>query len=133
MAIRAAVLSANVVIKVIMLNKLSEIPGAIDGTDANVGDTWNGVIFVKPVPPTPGPPSVVDMAQARKALIALGKIASVQALFNSLPEPQKTYALIDFEYKGDVHRTHPLVQNVKTALGWTEADLDTLFLTASTL
>lgn len=45
---RAAILSGNTVTRVIILNELSEYPGAIDGTGANPGDTWNGVSFVRP-------------------------------------------------------------------------------------
>ena len=49
MTIKAAILDANnVVINIILLESLTECEGAIDGNAANIGDTWNGSVFVKP-------------------------------------------------------------------------------------
>ena len=45
---RAAIISAGVVARVILVNSLAEFPGAIDGTNADVGDLWNGTVFSKP-------------------------------------------------------------------------------------
>ena len=45
---RAAIISAGVVTRVILVNTLAEFPGAIDGTNADVGDLWNGTVFSKP-------------------------------------------------------------------------------------
>lgn len=48
---RAAILTNSVVTNIIVLDSLGQYPGAIDGTNANVGDTWNGSAFVKPALP----------------------------------------------------------------------------------
>lgn len=46
---RAAILNgSNVVVRVVMLDSLSQIPGSINGTGADVGDTWDGATFVRP-------------------------------------------------------------------------------------
>lgn len=45
---RAAILSGNVVSRVLILDQLDEYPGAIDGSNADIGDTWTGSAFVKP-------------------------------------------------------------------------------------
>lgn len=45
---RAATLNAGVVTNIIVLDSLGQYPGAIDGTNANIGDTWNGSAFTRP-------------------------------------------------------------------------------------
>ena len=49
MTIKAAILDAqNKVIDMILLDSLTQYPGAIDALDGAIGDTWNGTVFVKP-------------------------------------------------------------------------------------
>jgi hypothetical protein len=78
-------------------------------------------------------PQSVSMRQARLALSAAGKLAAVDAAIASLPEPQKTAALIEWEYSAAVRRTQPLVLSLAPALGFTDEQLDALFIQAATL
>ena len=42
----------------------------------------------------------------------------------ALPEPQRTTALIEWEFSSDYQRDHPLVIKLGAALGMTSADMD---------
>lgn len=54
---RAAIIDeAGNVVNVIEVESLDVLPGLIDGTNAAIGDTWDGEQFIKPTPaPTPAP------------------------------------------------------------------------------
>lgn len=75
-------------------------------------------------------PASVTMRQARLALLAAGKLAQVEAAINSLPEPQKSEAKIEWEYSAEVVRNKPFVQSLGAALGLSDDDLDSLFIEA---
>lgn len=75
-------------------------------------------------------PEFVTMRQARLALLAAGKLSQVDAAINSLPEPQKSEAKIEWEYSGEVVRNKPFVKSLGDALGLSDADLDALFIEA---
>ena len=81
----------------------------------------------------PKVPEKVTMRQARLALLGAGLLPSVDAAIDSLPEPTKSAARIEWEYSGEVWRDKALVQALAPALGLTDAQLDQLFITAATL
>lgn len=83
-------------------------------------------------PETQVPPSVT-MRQARLALLGAGKLAAVTAALNALPEPQKTAAMITWEYSGEVFRNNGLVPQMAASLGMTDAQIDALFIAAAKL
>jgi hypothetical protein len=93
-----------------------------------------GVIapHVAPVAP-PVVPQSVSMAQARIALASIGKLAAVNALLDGLPEPQRTPALLAWEYAPTVSRTGNLVTTLGPALGLDDAALDALFMAAGNI
>lgn len=78
-------------------------------------------------------PTSLTMRQARLALLGLGKLVDVSTLITTLPEPQKTAALIEWEFAATVERDNSLVQLVKTQLSISEEDLDKLFIEGSVL
>ena len=78
-------------------------------------------------------PSVVTMRQARLALLQQGYLSQVQTAIDSLPSPQKEATQIEWDYSSEVHRDKPFVQSISVALGLTEEQLDSLFITASQL
>ena len=75
----------------------------------------------------------VTMRQARLALLAAGKLADVSAAIESLPEPQKSSAKIEWEYSTTVERNRGLVATLAPMLGLTKADVDALFIQAAAL
>lgn len=86
-----------------------------------------------PEPPPPAIPNVVTMRQARLALLGAGKLQLVEAAIESLPEPPRTAAKIEWEYSQEVHRNKSFVQMLAQGLGLTETELDQLFTVAATL
>lgn len=91
----------------------------------------NNVVSIVPRPVAI--PVSVTMRQARLALLNAGLLSNVTTAINALPSPEKEAAQIEWEYSQEVHRDKPFVAVLATALGLTDAQLDNLFLTASTL
>jgi hypothetical protein len=83
--------------------------------------------------PVPVANGVVTMRQARLALLQVGKYADVSTAIASMPEPQKTAATIEWEYASTVERSSAFVASMATALGLTEAEMDSLFVLAASL
>ena len=78
-------------------------------------------------------PFSVTMRQARLALRRGGHLSAVQAAIDSLPEPERTDAEIEWEYAQTVERDSMLVSSLKSALSLTESELDELFTLAASL
>jgi hypothetical protein len=76
---------------------------------------------------------VVTMRQARLALLQVGKYADVSTAIASMPEPQKSAAVIEWEYGNTVERNSGLVPQLGALLGMTESQIDDLFALAATL
>lgn len=103
-----------------------ELPFAVTGVA--VVEDW-----VEPPPPPPIVPDQVGMAQARLALFAAGLLDKVDAAINAMPEPYKSHARIEWEYRPTIHRHNGLVDQLGRALGISSDDLDALFVTAAQL
>lgn len=84
------------------------------------------------VPPAPIP-SVVDMAQARLALLGAGHLATVNAALAAMTGVEGEAARIEWEFRATVRRDSALVAAMAAVLSLDSAALDTLFTTASTL
>jgi hypothetical protein len=78
-------------------------------------------------------PQSVTMRQARLALHAHGLLASVQSAIDSLPEPHRSEAQIEWDYSNGLERQNPFVATLGAALGLDNAALDALFVEASRL
>lgn len=79
------------------------------------------------------PVDSVTMRQARLALLDAGLLQAVEGAIAQMPEPQKSAALIEWEYASTVERTNPLLARVLPEMGVTETDIDALFQRAQTL
>ena len=85
-----------------------------------------------PLPPPP--PTSVTMRQARLALLLAGKLDDVDASLSRIEnDVDRRSAQIEWEFAQTVDRGSPWVSNLATELGLSASDLDTLFITASTL
>jgi hypothetical protein len=79
-------------------------------------------------------PEEITPRQGRQALFLSGITeATVLAAFNSLSDPTKTMALIEWEYSTAFVRSNPLINNMGAALGLTPAQIDALFILGATL
>lgn len=82
------------------------------------------------------PPFFPDVTarQMRQALILSGvSLSMIDDALNSLPEPTKSLAKVEWEYSNMVQRNRPLVAQVSQMLGWNNAQLDALWLLAGSL
>lgn len=95
--------------------------------------TYDGNTFSAPVVP-PEPIADVTPRQMRQALILSGvSLAAIDAALNSLSEPTKSLAMVEWEYSIAFQRNRPLVAQVGIMLGWTNQQLDALWIFASGL
>ena len=102
---------------------------------------WNGggwdVLTERPtlLPPPILIPQTVSMAQARKALVLGGvSMASVASAIAAISDAtQRELAQIDWEYSTTVKRLSPLVTSLGPSLNLTDAQIDALFIAASSL
>lgn len=78
-------------------------------------------------------PMSVTMRQARLALLAAGFLEGVTKALSELPEPNKSAALIEWEYALEVRRDSPLIVAASSALGLTDEQVDALFVAAGSL
>lgn len=78
-------------------------------------------------------PQSVTMRQARLALHAHGLLASVQSAIDSLPEPQRSEAQIEWDYSNGLERGNSFVATLGVALGLDDAAIDDLFAEAAQL
>lgn len=131
----------------------SPIDGGIEITDAQYCEALEGIAAGKQVsidvgfalvdPPKPaepvasepevepsGPPTVVTMRQARRALLDAGLLAAVDDAIAQLPGVEGDAARIDWEFAATVERASPLIASLSEALGLDEAVLDALFAAA---
>lgn len=78
-------------------------------------------------------PQVVTMRQARLALLSAGKLSAVSAAIDSLPEPSRSVAQIEWEYSQEVRRDSDLVILLSRQLGLDGEQIDALFFSAVAL
>ena len=72
--------------------------------------------------------------QARQALILSGvSLATIDAAIDSLPEPQKSLAKVEWEYSVEVQRHNPLIAQMSVVLGLSSEQLDAIWELGVTL
>lgn len=78
-------------------------------------------------------PQSITMRQARLCLHRHGLLDAVQPAIDSLPEPDRTAAQIEWDYSSAVERERGFVLMIAQALGISDEQLDALFIEAATL
>lgn len=82
---------------------------------------------------TPVVPRAVTMRQARLALLQAGLLPAVNAAVSSMEGAAGEAARIEWEYSQEVQRDKALVLALAPVLGFSEAQLDALFVAAAAL
>ena len=101
---------------------------------ARDGDLWRTTHEVLPLPIPPAPTiEPVTPRQLRLELLNRGLLAGVEMAIASLPEPQKTGALIEWEYASEFQRAHPMVSAIAAAIGVSPETLDEVFTAAAAI
>lgn len=87
------------------------------------------------IPNTPVSPIYnVTPRQMRIALVMSGiSLSTIDAMIDSLPEPNKSVAKITWEYSVEFQRNNPLLTLMAPTLGLTSEQVDQLFILAATL
>jgi len=76
----------------------------------------------------------VTPRQIRQALLLSGiSMSQIEDALASLPDPQKSFAQIEWEFSVAFKRNRPLVAAVGSILGWTSDQLDALWRLAGSL
>lgn len=100
------------------------------------GWSWDGEAFA--APPTlealEAPIPSVTARQLRLWLLGQGRtLAQVDAAIDALPVEQRPAAAIEWEYATSYERSHPLIEPLGAALGFSSAEIDAGFRAAATL
>jgi hypothetical protein len=74
-------------------------------------------------------PAYVEMGQARCVLALSGQLAAVQALMAQLPEGH--FTRIMWEFSPRIARYSAYMTQMQAALGWTDLQIDALFIAAN--
>ena len=97
---------------------------------------WTGtqVLYdVNYVPPK-NVPNFLTARQLRLVLLNDGVTATdVEAQLNLLPEPDRSAALIDWEYATEFDRGNPMIGQLGAALGYTTDQVDDLYVAGALL
>jgi hypothetical protein len=123
----------EIVTNIIVVNSIDVLPGLIDGEGASIGDMWDGVSFTAPPPTPPIVPDRIPMLNAHLVMIDAGWMDQVNAYINSIPGTNGAKVRAYLDKALTMERDHQLVKAIPAALGKTEADVDQLFILASTL
>jgi len=125
---RAALIDGNKVINVLVVDSLDVMPNLIDGTGANIGDTWDGHQFI-PAPIITVVPQVITPRQCRLQLLTETLLDEVEAAIGTMPQA----AQIEWEYALEVKRTYGLVVAMQALLSKNDTEMDTFFVEAAKL
>lgn len=72
--------------------------------------------------------------QLRLALMFAGvDLANIYAAIDMLPEPDRTYTKIEWEYAIDFERANPMVNGLGMALGLTNEQIDAIWILGATI
>jgi dGTP triphosphohydrolase len=76
----------------------------------------------------------ISAKQLRQAIVLSGLTeAYVHGVLEALPEPTRSLALIEWEYETKFSRNNPLLNDMAPMIGFTNQDLDNIWLLAATL
>ena len=127
--VKAAIVQNGVVENVVIVGQLSDIPGALDGTSASVGDTWDGSSFHRPVVVEPVP-EIVSRFQGKAALATMGLLSTVEAFLDQYGSDLQKLAWTEVQ---EFRRFSPMILELAVPLNLTSAQLDDLFRLAATI
>lgn len=104
----------------------------VEAKAGSVGWRFDGETFTAPSAQVPIPQSVT-MRQARLALLAAGLLDTAEAVIAGIPGDVGRAARIEWEYAQEVRRDNALLQQVQALAGFSDQDVDSLFLSAAAL
>jgi hypothetical protein len=116
-----------------ILNYLGNVIGQLELPDNTPEEVWAAQLAMYATAPVSVLADVTPR-QIRQALLYSGiSLTDIDAALNSLPEPTKSLAIVEWEYSIAFQRSRPLVEQVGQMLGWTSQQLDDLWRLAASL
>jgi len=118
----------------------TDIPGVVFVFEDRVDETEEGSVTVtaeeqynnaKVVEERARLPQEASPMRIRLALLELGLLDSVVAHFDTYDDATKAKISIIWEFADFIPKYHPIVQKMAEGLGWTEEQLDNVFITAN--
>jgi len=100
--------------------------GTFGPDGGQLGQRWNGSAYVRGEVP-----QEVSPYQARVALRRAGRLADVEALMQDAGTDEE--AKLAWKHAVTIRRKSPFIANLGAALGFTEQQIDNLFILASTI
>lgn len=117
-----------------IINHLGVKTGELELPNSTTEEEWAAKLAEYALPPITTDIPDVTPRQIRQALVLNGiSLNDIDTALNTLPEPYKTLALVEWEYSNMFQRTRPLVASVGQMLGWTSGQLDSLWRLAGSL
>lgn len=130
---KAHVIQDGMVVNTIVVDSLDFLPNLISAENGGqIGDSWDGETFTTPAKQTPVPTEITPR-QGQIILIRYGLDEAVTAYIDSLSAQEKKEAIADFNFASVWLRDWPLLCTAATALGLTDAQVDQMFIEASTI
>lgn len=129
---RYAIIVDGVVVNAAVANQALE-SNWVQSDEAKIGDLYQDGQFITPAIPIQIPESI-SMRQCRLQLLAENMLDDVNAAIAAIPdEMQRKTAEIEWEYATTVERSSPWVEQLGSALGLSDSQLDKLFIDAAIL
>lgn len=117
-----------------ILNYLNVKIGELELPEGTSEEVWEQKLAVYAEPPQFEVFPDVSAAQFRQAAFLMGVGADAMlAIIETLDEPDKNLALIEWEYQTVFKRDSKLINRITDALGVVSADVDSLWRLAATL
>jgi hypothetical protein len=122
----------------LVLATSSELPEAITSAEQPTTDApfwWSGVPREVAAPVSLALPDLTARQLRLGLLLVLGMTAAdVESLIESIPDAtQRQVAHIEWEYATTYVRTHPLITTISSALGLTDAQIDSAWVYSASL
>lgn len=109
---------------------------AVDGEGGAIGDTWDGLQFLRPPVPEAEPPvpDSITRAQGKAALIYADLMPAVTAFIASIADPKdRALAEVTMNDEDAWRRDNAFLNAAGAAMGLTAEQIDDLFRQASLL
>lgn len=108
--------------------------------NVQIGWTYDGTAFTPPPPPDPPTPEEIralmpslTARQFRLGLHGNELLSQVETALAALNEPDRTVAMIEWEYATSIDRGHHLVATLAAALDLTDEQIDAMWTASLTL
>lgn len=127
---RYAIIEGGVAVNIVEAEEaFASAQGWVSAGSGGIGDLYANGTFTKPPSPPPVIPQVVSRAQFILALLQLDLLDEVEAAIALADRATQ----INYKERLEFERSYPLIATMAAVMGKTDAEIDALFILASTL